>query len=125
MPKTTVVLYRKADGSCPFLDWYGGLPVKAQAKCLLRLERLRELGHELRRPEADYLRDGIYELRVRFQHVQFRVLYFFHGTMAAVVSHGIAKEGAVPAKEIDRAVDRKKRFEANPVKHCHSEEVTE
>lgn len=125
MPKTTVVLYREADGSCPFLDWYGELPVKAQAKCLLRLERLRELGHELRRPEADYLRDGIYELRVRFQRVQFRVLYFFHGTMAAVVSHGIAKEGAVPAKEIDRAIDRKKRFEANPVKHSHSEEVSE
>ena len=125
MPKTTVVLYREEDGSCPFLDWYGELPVKAQAKCLLRLERLRALGHELRRPEADYLRDGIYELRVRFRHVQFRVLYFFHGTVAAVVSHGIAKEGAVPAREIERAVDRKKRFEADPIKHSHSEEVSE
>lgn len=125
MPKTTVVLYREEDGSCPFLDWYGKLPVKAQAKCLLRLERLRALGHELRRPDADYLRDGIYELRVRFRHVQFRVLYFFHGTVAAVVSHGIAKEGAVPAREIERAVDRKKRFEADPIKHSHSEEVSE
>src|SRR2546426_10968641 len=28
----------------------------------LRLDRLREMGHELRRPEADLLRDGIYEL---------------------------------------------------------------
>ena len=125
MPKTTVVLYREEDGSCPFLDWYGELPVKAQAKCLLRLERLRELGHELRRPEADYLRDGIYELRVRCQHVHFRILYFFHGTVAAVVSHGIVKEGAVPAKEIDRAIQRKKRFEADPAGHSHSEEVSE
>lgn len=124
MPRTAVVLYREADGSCPFLDWYAGLPVKAQAKCLLRLERLRELGHDLRRPEADYLRDGIYELRVRFQHLQLRVFSFFHGTMAAVVSHGIAKEGAVPAREMDRAVNRKKRFEADPVKHCHSEEIS-
>jgi hypothetical protein len=33
-------------------------------QCYLRLERLREMGHELRRPEADFLRDGIYELRV-------------------------------------------------------------
>ncbi len=125
MPKTTVVLYREEDGSCPFLNWYGELPVKAQAKCLLRLERLRELGHELRRPEADYLRDGIYELRVRFQHVHFRILYFFHGTVAAVVSHGIAKEGALPAKEIDRAIQRKRRFEADPAKHSHSEEFGE
>jgi phage-related protein len=118
-------LYRERDGSCPFLDWYGELPVKAQAKCLVRLERLRELGHELRRPEADYLRDGIYELRIRFQQVHFRVLYFFHGTVAAVVSHGIVKEGAVPAREIDRAIQRKKCFEADPAGHSHSDEVSE
>ena len=62
MPKTTVVLYCEEDGSCPFLKWLDELPVKVQAKCLLRVERLRELGHELRRPEADLLRDGIYEL---------------------------------------------------------------
>jgi phage-related protein len=118
-------LYREEDGSCPFLDWYGELPVKAQAKCLLRLERLRELGHELRRPEADYLRDSIYELRVRWQHVHFRILYFFHGSVAAVISHGIVKEGAVPAKEIDRAIHRKMCFEADPAGHSHSEEVSE
>jgi phage-related protein len=125
VPKITVVLYREEDGSCPFLDWYGELPVKVQAKCLLRLERLRELGHELRRPEADYLRDGIYELRVSFQHRQYRILYFFHGTVAAVLSHGIVKECAVPAKEIDRAIERKKRFEADPATHSHSEELSE
>ena len=47
----------------PVSKWIERLPVKAQAKCFLRVERLRELGHELRRPEADLLRDGIYELR--------------------------------------------------------------
>jgi len=125
MPRTKVVLYCEQDGACPFLDWYSGLPVKAQAKCLLRLERLRELGHELRRPEADYLRDGIYELRVRVQHMHFRVLYFFHGTGAAVVSHGIVKEGAVPAKEIEHAVQRKKRYEADPAGHSYFEEASE
>ncbi len=49
------------------LDWFSELPAKAQDKCYLRLERLRELDHELRRPEADFLRDGIYELRVSLQ----------------------------------------------------------
>jgi phage-related protein len=121
MPRTAVILYCEEDGSCPFLEWLDELTVKAQAKCLLRLERLRELGHELRRPEADLLRDGIYELRVSLRHIQYRVLYFFHGTVAAVVSHGIVKEGAVPPKEIERAIQRKKRFEANPSKHSHSE----
>lgn len=44
-------------------------------------------------------------------------LYFFHGTVTAIVSHGIVKERAVPSKEIDRAIERKNRFEANPAKH--------
>ena len=100
------------------------LPVKVKAKCLLRVERLRELGHELRRPEADLLRDGIYELRASLQGVHYRILYFFHGAVAAVVAHGIVKESAVPPKEIDRAIERKKRFEANPAKHRQSEEST-
>jgi len=85
------------------------------------LERLREIGHELRRPEADFLRDGIYELRVTLRGVHYRVLYFFHGAIAAVVSHGLVKERVVSPKEIDRAIDRKKRFEANPSRHTYKE----
>jgi phage-related protein len=97
------------------------LPSKVQDKVYLRLERLREAGHELRRPEADFLRDGIYELRVSLRGVHHRILYFFHGTIAAVVSHGLVKERAVPPKEIDRAVERKKQFEANPPNHTYQE----
>jgi phage-related protein len=121
VPKTRVVLYRDVDGSCPFLEWFNELPAKAQDKCYLRLERLRDMGHELRRPEADLLRDGIYELRVSLRGVHHRILYFFHGAIAAVVSHGLVKEQVVPSKEIDRAVERKKRFEANPSRHTYQE----
>ncbi len=71
-------------------------------------ERLRELGHELRRPEADYLREGIYELRAKYQRVNYRILYFFAGRQAVVVTHGILKQvAAVPAKEIDLAIRRR------------------
>jgi hypothetical protein len=38
-----------------------------------------------------------------------------------VISHGLAKERVVPPKEIDRAIERKKRFEANPAKHTYEE----
>ncbi len=79
------------------------------------------MGHELRRPEADFLRDGIYELRVSLGGVHHRILYFFHGVTAAVVSHGLVKERVVTPKEIDRAIERKKRFEANPGKHTYEE----
>ena len=121
MPKTTVILYCEEDGACPFLEWLEDLPVKAQDKCLVRVERLCELGHELRRPEADLLRDGIYELRASLQGVNYRILYFFYGTVAAIVSHGIVKERAVPPKEIERALERSKRFEMNPAKHRYGE----
>jgi phage-related protein len=121
VPKTSVVLYCEDDGSCPFVEWFNELPAKVQDKCYLRLERLRALGHELRRPEADFLRAGIYELRVSQRGVQHRVLYFFHGTTAAVVSHGLVKERVVPPKEIDRAIERKRRFGANPPLHTFKE----
>jgi phage-related protein len=121
VPRTSVVLYQEEDGTCPFLEWFAELPAKAQDKCFLRLERLRDIGHELRRPEADFLRDGIYELRVSIPGLQYRILYFFHGTIAAVVSHGLVKERVVPSKEIDRAIERKKRFIANPARHTHEE----
>jgi len=91
--------------------------MKAQVKCLVRLQRLSEQGHELRRPEADYLRDGICELRASLQGVQYRMLYFFHGSAAVVVSHGLVKEQAVPPAEIDRAIRRRQMFEAGPDAH--------
>jgi Phage derived protein Gp49-like (DUF891) len=56
------------------------------------------------------------------QGVHYRILYFFHGNTAAVVSHGLVKESAVPSKEIERAMDRKARFESNPVKHIYAKE---
>lgn len=67
MPKTTVVFYQDDPDKVPVLDWLDSLPTKALDKCRVRIERLRDLGHELRRPEADFLRDGIYELRVRLR----------------------------------------------------------
>src|SRR5258708_39858250 len=63
------------------------------------------------RPEADFLRDKIYELRVGFNGMNYRMLYFFHGNIAAVVSHGIVKEAKVPPKEIDKAIERMVKFE--------------
>lgn len=122
MPKTKIVFFQESDGSAPFLEWLFELPPKAQDKCRVRLGRLAELGHELRRPEADLLRDKIYELRASLQGAHYRILYFFHGNTAAVISHGIVKESAVPSKEIEKAMERKARFESNPVKYTYTME---
>ncbi len=120
MPKTELVLFRDDDGTVPLIDWLQGLESKARAKCQVRLERLAELGHELRRPEADFLRDGIYELRAKHLGVNYRMLYFFCGQNIVVASHGFSKQRAVvPKREIDLAIRRKAAFEEDPKAHTH------
>jgi phage-related protein len=123
MPKTKLVLFRETDGTTPLLDWLDELPQKARVKCRVRLGRLSELGHELRRPEADLLRDGIYELRASMRGIHYRMLYFFHGNIAAVVSHGIVKERTIPPVEIDRAIRRREDYVANPGQHTMEMEL--
>lgn len=120
MPRTEVMFFAEDDGSAPLLEWLDGLPERVQSKCIVRIERLAELGHELRRPGADYLRDGIYELRVKHRRVNYRILYFFHKGRV-VLSHGVRKEGRAPDAEIDRAVRRRREFEADPEPHTHRE----
>jgi hypothetical protein len=52
--------------------------------------------------------------------IHYRILYFFHGNIAAVAAHGITKESAVPPLEIERAIARRRKFESNPVKHTYT-----
>lgn len=121
MPRIKLIFYREADETVPMLDWLDGLITKAQDKCRIRLERLGELGHELRRPEADYLRDDVYELRVSHLGINYRMLYFFHGTTAVVISHGLVKERVVPPSEIALAIRRRKKFLQDPKRHTYEE----
>lgn len=122
MAQTEVLFYQEKDGSVPLIDWLRNLPAKVQDKCLVRLERLEERGHELRRPEADYLRDDIYELRVKFRNMNYRMLYFFHGKAATVVSHGCTKEKEVPPAEIDKAIEHRNNLLAHPKRHTFKPE---
>ena len=114
MAQTEVFFFREPkDESVPLLEWLDQLPTKVKAKCTERIDRLGELGHELRRPEADFLRDGIYELRASYQGVHYRMLYFFAGKAVVVLSHGLTKEREVRPREIDQAVERKRMIEAD------------
>lgn len=121
MPNVAVVFYQEDAETVPVLDWLDRLPAKTQDKCRVRIERLRDLGHVLRRPEADYLRDGIYELRVGLGGMNYRMLYFFHGRVAAVLVHGLVKEREVPPREIDEAIQKKQKFELDPERHTYKE----
>jgi phage-related protein len=115
--KDQVVFYCEADGTAPVLEWFGGLSTTAPDKCRIRIQRLADLGHELRRPDADLLRNGIHELRIGLRRVNYRILYFFHGRVGAVLAHAVAKEDRVPDQAIDTALKRKREYESDPRLH--------
>ena len=77
MPEINVVFYREADGSVPTRLYLSSLPAKAEDKCVRMIERLKTLGREIRRPEADYLRDHIYELRTQLRGIQYRLIFLW------------------------------------------------
>jgi hypothetical protein len=117
MPSVELFIYREVDGTTPFLEWFDGQDQRCKDKCFAKLKRLEDEGVDLRRPVADYVDDGIYELRVRTGHVNNRILYFFGGAGVVVLSHGLAKKKRIPPMDIKRAAKRKKLYEQNPVKH--------
>jgi ribosome-binding protein aMBF1 (putative translation factor) len=85
---------------------------------------LAQFGHELRRPAADYLRDGIYELRAKQGHVQYRLLYFFHGRQLAILAHALTKEDEIPEADMIRALKRKNCLKQIP-RHTRMKSKTE
>ncbi len=125
MPKIQIVFYRDDDGSVPVLDLLervGRRDMRAYLKCRTRIELLRDEGIGLRRPMCDYLGNGIYELRILFGHVNYRVLYFFDGATAAILAHGLMKEAAIPPRDLAQAVARKENYIQDPEGHSYYEQ---
>jgi phage-related protein len=120
VPPVEVVFYREAEGRSPVGEWLSALLAsnpRAHAKCEVRIERLVAEGHELRRPEADYLCDGLFELRARQGHVNYRILYAFYGRGTAVLLHALTKEDVIPPADLRLALERRRRLEHDPHRH--------
>ena len=128
MPTTEVYFYQDERRRAPVVEWLEelrGSDRRAYAKCVARIRRLMEAGHELRRPEADFVREGLYELRARQGRVNYRILYFFHGRNVAILVHALTKQGEIPEADIERALRRKVSFEQDPERHTYEEEESD
>ncbi len=126
MPRTAIQLFRENNGDVPLQDWLDELEAyepRAHRKCVERILLLSQLGNELRRPIADILRDGIRELRAKVGNVNYRILYFFHGSNLVCLSHGLTKENEIPDAEIEAAIAHKKLVERDPQSHIAEFEV--
>lgn len=117
------MVFYKDNKGCPVLEWINELDKRTFAKTYVRLQRLKELGHLLRRPEADYLRDGIYELRWKIGHINFRILYGFNGKELIILLNGLTKEKEIPDREIECALTRLNLFKQNPKAHTYEESL--
>jgi len=125
---TEILFYKKEDGTCPMKEWLAELEErneKAYDKIVARLKFLSDLGREIDRPHVGFLEDNIWELRVKVRKVNYRLLFFFHGTKVAVVSHGFTKEKKVPPKEIETAVKRREAFLKDTKNHSIEWETEE
>ena len=72
-----IIYCDKQTNPCPVTDFIDGLAPKHQIKIIRFLSLLEEMGPTLPRPYADFLRDGIHELRIKLSGDQIRMLYFF------------------------------------------------
>ncbi len=124
MPPTKVKFFT-SDGKVALVNqWLLTMPLKVQAKGFALIIRLSELGYDLRRPEADYLEQGIYELRWREGSVNYRILYFFHGRDLVVLAHALTKRDQIPLKDLKLTIERKRLFEQDPKFYTYPEKIS-
>lgn len=75
--KWKIIYYETEDNRSEIYDFIEKQKENNQIKILNWLEKLEELGLNLPRPYADYLEDGIYELRIKLSGNRIRILYSF------------------------------------------------
>ncbi len=95
-------------GNNPVKEFISSLPVKERAKVYAYIAELKAQGHNLRRPMADYVVDGIYELRPKAN----RIFYFFFLKHSAVLLHAVRKKtDKIPEKDLELCLKRKRAVE--------------
>ncbi len=109
--KWDVIYYESESGECPVKEFIGEKTVNNQQKIASIISYLQEQGVNLPRPYADYLRDGIYELRVKLSGDETRTLYFFCFENYIILTHTFSKKSdKVPVSEIKKALKYKEDF---------------
>jgi phage-related protein len=103
-----IYYYMDLGGRRPVKEFISSLPVKDRAKVFAYFNELKVQGHNMRRPMADYLRDGIYELRPKHN----RIFYFFYMKDKVVLVHAIRKFILkIPEQDLELCIKRKKALE--------------
>ena len=98
-------------GNMPVKEWLLSLPKSHRREIGWRIEVLQERGHQLGMPMSKSLKKGLYELRVPYENVAYRVFYSFVEGNIVLLIHGIIKKSQkTPKKDIDLARKRLAEF---------------
>jgi hypothetical protein len=115
------ILFADADGHCPFLGWMDLLPMAAQDRCIVRIERLEEIGEAIAESECKQVGNGVHQIVFRSGGSDYAILFFFHNSVA-VILHGCPALSLVGADDLAAAVERKRLFCGGPDGHTYREE---
>ena len=95
-------------GHCPVEGFMEELTEKEKEKVVAYIKILKQFGHNVRRPIADYLGEGIYELRPQAH----RVFYFYFMKDSVVLLHMIRKRtDKIPPNDLSLCIKRKNEVE--------------
>jgi phage-related protein len=99
-------------GRCPVDEFLSTLNKKTDMPYIVRyFSLLEKYGHKLRRPHVEYLRDKIYELRVRTMNGNIRLLYFFVEKNKIIITNGFKKKrGPVSKRYINTAIKYREMY---------------
>ena len=103
-----VDFYTRENGKCPVKDFLDSLEKKMLAKALRELKLLQDNGRDLKEPHVKYMKNGLYELRVKAGSDISRIFYFFFSNEDIILTNGfIKKTQKTPKKELDKALEYK------------------
>lgn len=99
-----IIFYQSNRGENHVLEFLESLPENVHEKIIGRLRYIEAIGNMASSTYVKMLRDGIYELRITFGHLEPRILYFFNHK-DIVLTHGFLKKtNTVPVEDIERAI---------------------
>jgi phage-related protein len=99
--------FASVNDKVPRIEFLNRLSIRERARVFASIEKLVELktaGISPKENLSKHLRDGIFELRVRFENRIARSFYFYESERKLIFTHGFVKKTQkTPKEEIARA----------------------
>lgn len=106
-----VVFWTTVRGDSPITEFIDSVPVKSKKKIVRTLELIEKHGLGFVKC-CTKLKDGIYELKIRFDKVFYRLLIFFERGVCFVLHIFKKKSNKIQSRELETALARSKNLPA-------------